>query len=69
MTANQPISKFVQRNSYMPESLYPDGKNHAMLRSFRPQRDTTPNRGFYSPAFNRSAKFKHFIAGPLGASV
>jgi hypothetical protein len=36
-----------------------------MLRLLRPQRDTTPNRGYYSPASMRSATFTHFIAGPL----
>lgn len=66
VTANQYLSKFVPRSSYPPDNLYPDGKNHAMLRSLRLQGDPTLNRLFYSAAFTRSATFTHFIAGPLG---
>jgi len=69
VTANQYLSKFVPRSSYPPDNLYPDGKNHAMLRLLRPQRNPTPKRGHYSPAFMRSATFTHFIAGPLAVRI
>jgi hypothetical protein len=65
VTANQLLIKLVPRHSYTSDNLYLDGKNRAVLRLLRPQRNPTLNTGFYSPASMRSATFTHFIAGPL----
>jgi hypothetical protein len=46
----QHIISIVPRHSYNSLSLYQDGKNCAVLRSLRPQRNPTPKRGYYSPA-------------------
>jgi hypothetical protein len=49
----------------MPAKLFHDGKNRAVPRLLRPQKNPNPNMGYYSPASIRSATFTHFIAGPL----
>jgi hypothetical protein len=50
MTHSQSFRTLVSRLAYTPESLYHDGKNRAMLRSFRPQKYCTPILVSYSPA-------------------
>jgi hypothetical protein len=64
VTQYQPLRTLVPRYAYKPESLYLDGKNRAMLHSFRPQKNCILISGSCLSASIRSATFTHFIAGP-----
>ena len=57
MTHYQSFIKFVPRHSYTPENLCLDGKNRAMLRSFRLVPGLYPDSGFVlQPAFTQQHK-------------
>ena len=53
VTQYQPLRTLVPRYAYTPDSLYLDGKNRAMLRSFRPQKNCTLISEFCHPASTR----------------
>ena len=67
MTHNLLSINLVPRHSYTSDSLYLDGKNRAVLRSFRPQTGPAPKRDTTQRPPLPQQRLLFFIAGPLAA--
>ena len=65
MTHNLLSINLVPRHSYTSDSLYLDGKNRAVLRSFRPQTGPAPKRDTTQRPPLTPQRLLFFIAGPL----